>query len=327
MMRFSIWKLPNIESLEHVSSLLARYAKQDVDYDHPDWPTGDPLIRRFYGGQEGISFRIQSVLTPGGTEARFVYTVAHSEWPKREQYWRDQFKNYRPHDERVNTAKAAALFFERNGTVYCAIQTQQARSLEHLKSELFLSDHWGVFQDAMDYWVDTDFYYWLLARFLRHNGQLGASLEVLNLSAYQAHALEETHTTRGEGERVTELLPTLANIFGNDPFRSMRLEIQYGEDFAVFTYDRTGGSAIEEGLYKGKFVGSTIGELRKALIAYFVYTELLPALIHQYRAFDKTQWSVTVREEFIHSVGMDMLSRIAKNLRLDLDKPLRDHVR
>jgi hypothetical protein len=316
MMRFTIYKLQQVKTLEEVNTILQEHAVLDEPYTHPKWPDDEELQRRFFGGTEGISFKAQSHMV-GEDEVRFIYVGASSERAKRASSWFDDSGKLRPHDERVSQARAHMLFFKRAGIVYCAIQTQTLGTLLHLKNDLFLPEYWGGLIDATEYHVDTDFFYWALERFMRHAGELSKGLKVTNLSAYHAETLEETHTLMGQGERVTQLLPTLANIFGNDPFRSMRLEVKLGKDSSVFTFNRSGGVAIEDGLYKGPFAGDTHGDVRRAIITYYIYTVLLPFLISEYRRYGKTEWSPKVRERFVHGIGVDMLARIADKLGLD----------
>lgn len=324
MMRFTMWKLPQVPSLAAVDQILGQHGAQPVPHGDAQWPADELLERRFLQ-VPGVGPGVHAYRSPGGEREEFLYIQALAERPKRAR-WVDAEGNLLPHADRVTVAKANVLFFCHQETTFCAIQSKTKSVVDRLREDLFLDRHWGALVEATEYHVEEDFFYWLLERYMRHLGDLGGGLTLLGLSAYHARTLGETHTLTGEGDQVTELLGTLAFIFGNDPFWSMRLRLQFGQELLVFHYDRKGGATIEEGHYEGRFCGESLANERRALIAYFLYTRLVPALLAEYRRFDRTAWSPQVREVFIKAVGIDILRRVARELRLDPGKPLGEYL-
>lgn len=180
-----------------------------------------------------------------------------------------------------------------------------------------ITDYWGEIIDAVDFTFEDDFLYWLVYRRMEHGGSLGTNLDVAGISAYLGLSTQETHKMAGEGERIYELLGTMAFIFGNEPIDSLHVDVRTQQEFTSFRLFRSGALKIIETEYIGNYCGNHGGKSRQARICLLLYTNIIPAMYQAYESQrNNGEWSPQERLEFIKTTGTGIVKRVLPSLGL-----------
>lgn len=283
-----------------------------------EWPLREQLERKIE--IIGIPEAVNYINLPNNEiQLAFVYASSYSERAKTKRWWKDNGVLLDKED-RIITSKADVLFFEYNQSIFAVFFTHSAPTISHLKGELLLERHWGQLVDAVDFQVDEDLLYWLIYRRTKHQGVIRQGLDITGLNAYLGSSIEGTHSMSAEGERVLELLGTMACIFGNEPFKSTDISVRFNTENCGFQLCRTGHIKSNDKEYRGNFCGTHIGIAKQARICLLIYTVILPALIKEYDNHkERCEWSAHKRSDFIRETGKDILKRVARGLDLPLN--------
>ncbi|MGE5674801.1 MAG: hypothetical protein ACM3XM_13170 [Mycobacterium leprae] len=320
-MWLSIFRLPSVASLEEAAAIIHRHARLDRPVADALWPAGDLLRIGFSRVEPELPMTIQEHLPDGEAPLPYLFVHARAERPKGRRFWCTAGAELRSHEERVHLAETDLLFLDRSGALHVVLFTQSKAAIAILKGELFLPQWWGDLQEATDYHVDPDFFYWLIRTRMEREGRVGPELVVQEVSGFDGHTATDVHRMKGKGDRIYEMLSTMGFLFANDPLDALTLEVLHGTESLTFHYNRAGGAALSELQYRGRYVGGAIGERRKAAIVAYLYLKLLPELLQQHAAASR-DWTPAVRSTFVRRVGREMVYRIAQQLGWDRRRQL-----
>lgn len=280
----------------------------------PKWPVFETLTRRIT--LENTPERINTVPLPNGNNVPFLLTHAFSEKARRPQYWFDEGQLL-PKEDRVKVAKSDIVFFQYNYSIYAAFFTHNNNTINRLKQEVLIKEIWGDIVDAVEFQVEDDFLYWLVYRRMEHDGVASDDLDITGISGYIGLSVEETHRMTGEGERVYELLGTMAFIFGNEPLDSLHVAIRQQTEICSFIIDRIGSTKFFDTEYQGNYCGNHVGKAKQARLCLLIYTVLIPALRAAYELHrGNNEWSYHQRETFVKNIGFEILRRVLPSLGL-----------
>jgi len=309
-----------MNTLEEVKRTIDNHGVCNAEVNSLEWPSQDLLERRIEVLQAPDEINYISI---GETEVSYLYSHAYSERPKRS--WKDEDGKLLPKEERVNIAKTEIVFFHYKSTIYAAFLTHAESTIKNLKRELLIPEHWGEIASAVNFEVDEDFLYWLIYRRTKFNGSITKEINITGINAYVGLMVEGTQSMSAEGERVLELLGSLANIFGNEPIDSANISIRLKTETCTFKIYRSGQVKIDDNSYLGNYCGNHIGRNRGARICLVIYTLMIPALQLEYDNHKKNnQWSVSHRISFINDTGKEILKRIVSALKIPEHTSIKD---
>ncbi|WP_088227847.1 hypothetical protein [Desulfosporosinus sp. FKB] len=328
MITANVKKITGVSTIQEVVNVIQNQGVLNETVDDPEWPIEDLLLRSI--NILNIPDRINTAqLSKEGQKVSFLFTHAESERLRRRTSWfeneGENGKVLKSKEERVNIAKADILFFEFQGCVYAAFFTKKEDTIARLKDELLLPDYWGEISDAVEFKVEDDLLYWLLYRFAQFSGKMNRNFDIIGIYGYMGYAVSNTHTITGEGQRISELLGTLAYIFGNDPLDSLNVSIRKQTEHVSFRISRSGNIQVSDTEYMGNFWGNHTDKSRFARICILIYTIIIPGIIDTYNDHRKTgQWNMQHRLDFIKGTGIKILRKVMPPLQLPLDMTVKD---
>lgn len=315
MLSVTINKVAGLESIEQVVSVIENHGVLNINHEDTDWPGEDTLIRRI--NIINVPDRINYAPLIKGVKSKFVYAHAYSEKPKRKKSWFEENEILVPKEERVNAVRADILFFEYNGSIFAAFFTHAERTLARLKEELLLQLYWGEIIPAVDFEVDDDILYWLVYRKVQCGGSINKNFDIAGISAYLGYSTLETHKMSGEGDRIYELLGTMAFIFGNEPLDSLHLLLRRATENCSFRFYRSGAIKIAENEYLGNYCGNHADKAFAARLCLLIYTEVIPPMVQEYNQHKLDgSWSAKQRQSFVNEVGKGILKKVIPSLGL-----------
>ncbi len=317
----TILKLDRVENLEDASRKLLAGSRLDVRPDRVEWPINDYLQRR-WRGHDNQPLGVNEITS--GTEETFRYIYVNAFVERAKRVVKDDQGNFLNRPDRVNTITADALFFEHNNSVYCGLYiSNRGTKLNTIMKDLFKEEIWGnITVLPTDYHILDDTYYWILNKFLSGNRIISENpfMRVETFTGYTGTSSDEAHSMTGEGERISAMLGTLAFIFSNDPFKSLKLHITFDEERLLFNLASNGYVEIIENDYDGRFCIGTDDQI-KILLTLLIYKKVIPHIGETYQqALDSDEWSTEKRTEFIRETGNGIIDRVQRELdELDLN--------
>lgn len=316
MVSITIKKVLGAKNIEDVKDIIKDHGVQNKDVKQTEWPSDELLERKIKISKNPENINISN--------KRFILTQAYSQRKKHKNGW---FENGEllPKEDRINVFRCNILFFEYKKDVYAAFFTNNFSKIKRLIDDLMIAEYWGEFINAVDFEVEDDFLYWLLYRMVKKKGTISDNADIAEISAYKGLSMQNTHEMSGKGERIYELLGTMAYIFGNETLDSLSVGINYQNEHCVFKISRNGQIAISDKEYEGSFCDNYNGEEKNVRLCLLLYTQIIPALQHEYTVQKgKKEWSVKHRKEFVHETGINIIKRISKVLNLPGEITIKD---
>lgn len=314
MISATIKKVVGFRNINDAKRIIDNHGVQHRIVNDADWPVNDVLRRNI--SVAVVPELINTATSLDGSQVPFFYACAHSEKEIRKAFWYEE-DQLRPREERISTVKSDAVFFQYRDEVFVVFLTHTEKTMSRLKQELLIEQYWGEIESAVDFTVNDDFLYWLLYRRMEHQGVICQNLEVTRISAYIGLATEETQKVSGEGDKIYELLGTMAFLFDNEPLDSLLVDIRYGTENCSFKIHRSGQVKIIDLAYFGNYCGNHTGRARNARLCILIYTVIIPALLNEYELHKQnTQWSTNQRLKFVNNTGMEIIRRVLPTLGL-----------
>lgn len=318
MITVTVKKINGLTTINEVANVIENHGVLNDTVDDPDWPSEDILLRSI--NAITVPERINLAQSSRDGQVKFLYAHAYSERLRRKTSWFENGEIVPSKDDRINVAKSDVLFFQFKSSVYAAFFTKQEDTISRLKEELLIADYWGDITDAVEFKVEDDLLYWLVYRLAQFGGKIDNNFDITGISAYMGYAIGDTHKMTGEGQRISELLGTLAYIFGNEPLDSLNISMRKQTENVSFRINRSGVIRVTDTEYFGNFCGNHTDKARFARICILIYTIIIPDIIDAYDNHRRTgHWSMQHRLDFIKGTGIKILQKVMPPLGLPLD--------
>ncbi|MNB86271.1 hypothetical protein D3C75_332110 [compost metagenome] len=322
MFTVQIIKLDNVRNLEHAAELLERSQILDETVDDEEWPTHEPLTKRWNAApyfDPGIN-----EITAGTREnIRVMFAEGYNERYKRKESWYDDEDGgdeLVPKENRINISKYNSIFFEYDDNVYVAPIMPLTGPLSTYIGDLLPEEIWGVHtKEPNDYKMSKDFFYWLLNIFTRKNKLVASDpqIRIRSWTGFHGMTQDTIHKLSGEGDQISAILGTLAFLFMDDPFKSLNVSIQFKNERIPVVLWATGSLTIDDALYEGIFANGFFHEKQKVLLAVLLYTQVLPELFKAYTSDKKSdKWNEKIKEDFRNYIGDQIISRVKSELQI-----------
>lgn len=317
----TILKLDRVENLEDASQKLLAGSRLDVRPEKVEWPLNDYLQRR-WRAHDNQPLGVNEITS--GTDETFRYIFVNAFVERARRVVKDDQGQFLNRPDRINAVTADALFFEHNENVYCALYiSNRGTKLNTILKDLLKEEIWGpITVFPTDYHIFDDTYYWIINKFLSGNRVISDApfMRIETFTGYTGTSSDEAHSMTGEGERISAMLGTLAFIFSNDPFKSLKLHGTFIEESLLFNLSSNGYVEIFENDYDGRFCVGT-DEQVKILLTLLIYKIVIPHIAYTYQqALENDEWSAERRTDFIRQTGNDIIDRVQRELdEIELD--------
>ncbi|HFT5902387.1 TPA: hypothetical protein ACGSMF_003513 [Bacillus cereus] len=310
-------KLNNVTTLNDALIKLLSGANLDERPDKVPWPIGDSLHKRWLPANTGDPLGINTVTSGTGEAYNYIHVQAIVERAKTTV--KDENEQFLDRSERINVVKSNVLFFEHDRSIYAAIYMNLTKSniskINYIIKDLFIPRIWGdVTLLPADFNINDNIYYWLLNKFILDDKVISTSppMSIKTFTGYNGAASDNGHTVVGEGERISALLGTLAFIFGDDSFKSLKLHVGVNGNNILFELEHFGNVRIYE--FDGDFFAGNI-EHENILLTLLIYKTIIPKILAGFSAAERLkEWTELSKREFITSVGQMIIDRVSTKI-------------
>lgn len=297
-----IYRLDKLNSLEEVVPLFGF-----------DFSEGE-LQRRW----SKKSCEIQEINVPIGKKARYIHLGFVVETFKQIQH--DDHGELLPRDKRINSVISEALFFERDGKVFCVIMKRDSTSLNKIWKYLLKQSIWGEKVDTpKEYLLRVDMFYWLFYRFVTNSNILISKplLKIRDVLGIDSATIKK-QKTKSRGYEIHNLIGTKASLFTKDNIGTLGLCLQYEKEKIDLLLGATGECDIYINTYRGDYCHVENESMLRALLCYFVYNHIIVKTVESYEnEINSNKWNDMLRDSFSDQLGVDIVKGIIKQLGID----------
>lgn len=115
---------------------------------------------------------------------------------------------------------------------------------------------------------------------------------------------------KGTGNKILNLLSTLAFLFENENVSNIKPKIEYEREIIDISMDLNGSVDIDLENYIGQYVYD-IEEEKNAKVILTVFLEVIPKILTAYHLdIENKEWSVEKKITFFNSIGSSILAKI-----------------
>lgn len=188
-----------------------------------------------------------------------------------------------------------------------------------LLRQYFTKDTWGELQDRKPA-IDEDLLYWMFKSFIDKSSRSPLdsdnSLYVTSLKRYMGITKDQGNTLTGEGDRITEILGTLAFLLNND-LKLLKTKVIYNiggqskvHHALVLEIQLKGTIKFDINYYQGDFKNLSIDKLKVAA-SILITKVIIPIIIKSYQeSIINAEWSKSLKRDFIKRIGEEIKERV-----------------
>ncbi|MGW9103829.1 hypothetical protein ACWGPZ_26780 [Priestia megaterium] len=311
-------KLNDVNTLENVLEKILHNNNRDARPDKGEWPTGDLLKKRWEPIVNGIPIDITVV--PFSDEENFRYIYLNACVERAKSRVKDSEGSFLDRQDRINYVDENVLFFE-NGTdiylaVYKSFSSYAQTKINYILKDLLFEEEWGSHEILpIGYGITDDVYYWMLRKVITGEKTLSNAplITVETFTGYSSAGLDNAHRVKGEGERISALLGTLAFIFGEDSLKSLKIHLNINRaENILFELFNKGNIHVFE--YEGEEFNGTYDEER-SLLTLYMYKKIIPEILEKYNeALAEDTWNPEIRRDFVEYVGNTLIDKVRSKL-------------
>lgn len=154
--------------------------------------------------------------------------------------------------------------------------------------------------------ISEDLFIWMISKVLNEGDESIDEDTVIYLKqiiGFKGATTDKLATVIGSGNRIMNLLSTLAFLFENEKVTYIRPIVEYENDTIEFSMDINGTIDIDLDTYVGDFMMDPEYE-REAKVILKTSLEILPKIITNYYLDRENEvWSDDIRKEFFKGIG------------------------
>lgn len=316
----SILQLFSWSELKDIEQILQEHRCCDVPVEDPKWPE-DELLHRRWTTVDGFPLSISTIEHSTGKVTKFIVARALIERARQSRNWFNARGELLDKSERVNIVECEVVFLSWDQKVYCIPLTRRKYNINRLVKDLLLNKYWGeVGTQPVEFCMPSDGFYWMFKVFKFGNKVLCRcpKMHITGLSGYRGHLSQDnTHTVRGDGEQIHDILSTMAFLFTNEDIDSLRITLQMEDGEVDILLWNDGTVQIYEANCRGLWLQRQVGYYRRILIIERVYREILPVLVQEFlRKKRNNEWTQADRQELAKALGEQIMLEVAKGMDL-----------
>lgn len=162
--------------------------------------------------------------------------------------------------------------------------------------------------------ISEDLFIWMISKVLNEGEESideDTELYLKQIIGFKGATNDKLATVTGAGNRIMNLLSTLAFLFENEKVTYIKPIVEYENDTLEFSMDLNGTIDIDFESYVGDFMMEPEYD-RKAKIILKTSLEILPKIITNYH-LDRDEsniWSNDIKKDFFKSIGEKIQNKI-----------------
>jgi hypothetical protein len=312
MISFSVFKVHNYNNLYEFQQTLIDNTR--LTHTTREW-IGENLNAYISNVDTFDIHRIEEI-TVENNQLRYLFFEGLTERPRGRDTWYDENQQLRSREERIYPIQANILLLEHQQEIFCLV-FKGSTNAKRLVRDIFPQETWGIIDDV-NVGLTEDLFYWI---FKRHIDLHGESLSryhqiyVTALESFMGKTRDNVNAMRGEGNRISTILGTLAFLFNNENLKAVRPQIYYNNNSTLLEVNLTGTYKVWEGACNGRLYNIFAGERKNIAVVINIFVTLLPLLINCYReSVRNNEWSPQLKLDFIKRLGQQIKDRVEEEL-------------
>ena len=319
----ALFRLDSLASLGDVEVRINRTRISDVPVDNLLWPPQELLQRRWVA-LENIPLQANEVRFGDAASMQYIATRARIERAKWKSYWYDSNGGLVEKSERVNVIECDVAFFSWENKVYGMLFSKADYVQNRVMKDMFDEKQWGSLSlNLAEYSIPSEVFYWMFRAFKFGDKVLSEEPEIRidGVSGYHGHLHgDKSHTLKGDGERIYDVLSTMSFLFSNEYIDSLKLTVLTIDSEYTFVLHNNGSLEVfEEDCRSPRLEGKT-GLLRNLILTHTLYGDILPTIIRSFAAAnDSGFWNEVHKDALTTIIGYQILSEVSATLGLNDD--------
>ncbi|USK74791.1 hypothetical protein [Peribacillus frigoritolerans] len=264
---------------------------------------------------EGFPLREPKVLRFNEKEVRYIFFSGYIETEKRIEPY-DESGQLRNREERVTPFASDILVFQFENNLYAATLCGFTNGKKLMKL-LFPQEQYGLIE-PVDYKLTEDVLYWLFKHYIdTPDNALSENNElyVTALKSYMGKTKDNLNAVRGEGNRISTILGTLAFMFNSEQVKSLRPQMQYENESMLLEITLTGTFKLWNNTYRGRAFRTLNGKEKENALIIYAFLIILPLIVESYdESIEANEWSPQLKLDFVKRLGSEIRQRVETEL-------------
>lgn len=207
------------------------------------------------------------------------------------------------------------IYTDGNQTQYIINRSNGSNTLTMLRK---LNNYNGKLEiTSHPFRITDDIFIWMIFKVL--NGQEESLQEDCHLIlkkiiGFKGSTNDRLAEVKGTGNKILNLLSTLAFLFENENVSNIKPRIEYNDETVEVSLDLNGTVDIDLENYVGNYILEEEDE-RYAKVILTVFLEIIPRILTIYHLdIENKDWSVDKKIEFFDSIGTTILEKINEKI-------------
>lgn len=146
------------------------------------------------------------------------------------------------------------------------------------------------------------------------------------LRGYSGVTKDNNNKIRGEGERISEILGTLAFLLNDEPLKMLRSKIHFKDRTQnhdiLLELKMSGTIKMDSKSYKGSLLKVYNDTELVSILSILCSEIIVPKLIQSHRdALASDRWGISLKKEFLQKIGEEIQNRVDLELKRISDEP------
>ncbi|PFZ73690.1 hypothetical protein COL72_08435 [Bacillus toyonensis] len=163
--------------------------------------------------------------------------------------------------------------------------------------------------------IQEDMFIWMIYRVLNSREESfedDTELFIRQIIGFKGSTTDNLAAVMGTGNRIMNLLSTLAFLFENEQVTMIKPRVEYGEETIEILLDVNGTVDVDLQNYTGAYLLEGEHE-RSAIVLLMTFLEIIPKIITAYSNasdVDNEEWSSDKKSEFLMGIGETIQEKI-----------------
>lgn len=165
--------------------------------------------------------------------------------------------------------------------------------------------------------IKDDMFIWMINKVL--NGQRKSIDEegkffLDKIMGFKGSTADTLAVVKGSGNRILNILSTLAFLFENENVSNIKPRIQYENETVEVSLDLNGSIDVDLETYSGNYLMHEENE-QYAIVILMVLLEIIPKLLTIYNLeLESEEWSFNKKKSFFESIGTNISEKINEKI-------------
>ncbi|MED1533927.1 hypothetical protein P4U47_18565 [Bacillus altitudinis] len=165
--------------------------------------------------------------------------------------------------------------------------------------------------------INDDMFIWMINKVLNEQNKSLDEEENLSLDriiGFKGSTADSLAVVKGSGNRILNILSTLAFLFENENVSNIKPRIQYENETVEVSLDLNGSIDVDLETYTGNYIMHEDNE-RYANVILMVLLEIIPKLLTIYNLeLQSEEWSFNKKKTFFESIGTNISDKINEKI-------------